>query len=67
MLVQPIHRNFHVKATEAIRLEGYAPRLLGETPEEASQRLAARVRELTEWTEQRLGGLFESVEVLRIP
>lgn len=61
--VQPIHRNFHVKATEAIRLEGYAPRLLGKTPEEASQSLSARVRELTEWTEQRLAGLFESVGV----
>ena len=67
MLVQPIHRNFHVKATEAIRLEGYAPRLLGETPEEASQSLSARARELTEWTEQRLASLFESGAVLRIP
>ena len=59
--VQPIHRNFHVKATRAIRLEGYAPRLLGRTPAEAAKALSARVKELTGWTEKRLAGLFESV------
>jgi hypothetical protein len=59
--VQPIHRNFHVKAIEAIRLEGYAPRLLGKTSDEASQSLRARVQELPKWTEQRLACLFESV------
>ncbi len=58
--VQPIHRNFHVKATGQIRLEGYTPRLLGETPEEAAQALSGRVEQLTVWTEQRLAPLLAS-------
>ncbi len=58
--IQPVHRNFHVKATGHIRLEGYTPRVLGETPKEAAQALSGRVEQLTGWTEQRLAPLFAS-------
>jgi len=59
--VQPIHRSFHVKATRNIRLEGYAPRLLGSTIDEAAKALPGRVQKLTQWTEQRLAPLLATV------
>lgn len=58
--VQPIHRNFHVQSVAHLRLEGYTPRLLAETPEEAAQALSGRVEQLTAWTEQRLAPLLAS-------
>jgi hypothetical protein len=57
---QPIHRNFHVKDQRAIRIEGYAPVVLGATPQDAAKALAERVRRLTEWTEKRGGPMIEA-------
>lgn len=56
--IQPVHRVFHVRATEQIGLDGFTPRVLGETPAEAAQALSGRVEQLTGWTEQRLAPLL---------
>jgi hypothetical protein len=58
--VPPLHRNFHVKDQQAIKIQGYLPAALGATPQEAAKALAERVRRLTEWTESRGGPLFEA-------
>jgi hypothetical protein len=58
--VQPIHRDFHVKAMENIVLKGYTPRLLGEKPETAAQALSGDVEKMTTWTEQCLAPLLAS-------
>ncbi|HIE54746.1 MAG TPA: hypothetical protein EYP90_06145, partial [Chromatiaceae bacterium] len=57
--VQPIHRNFSVRNTGAIRLDGYKPRLLGGTPKGAAEALSKRLRDLVAWTERRLSPLLE--------
>lgn len=61
--VQPIHRAFHTKNLAAIGIAGYAPRQLGGTPAEAAAALNKRVRELTDWTERRLGPLLAGAGV----
>ncbi len=57
--VQPVHRSFHVRGSRAIRLDAYAPKRLGENPDEAAKALAVRVQALVEWTEKRLGPHLE--------
>ncbi len=61
--VQPIHRVFHVHSMENIRIDGYTPNLLGQDRQEAANKLASRVEELTAWTEQRLAPLLASAGV----
>lgn len=56
--VQPIHRAFHTRNLDAIRISGYTPRQLGQTPAETTAALIARVRELVNWTERRLAPLL---------
>jgi hypothetical protein len=59
--IQPIHRPLHVGDWRAIRIEGYAPCVLGRAPEEAAKALSHRVEGLTCWTEERLAPLLASV------
>jgi hypothetical protein len=61
--VQPIHRAFHTKNLKSIRIAGYEPRQLGNTPAEAATALTARVLELVDWTERRLAPLLASAGV----
>ena len=61
--IQPIHRAFHTRNSDAIRITGYAPRRLGQTPAEAAAALATRVRELVTWTEHRLAPLLAEAGV----
>jgi len=56
--VQPIHRAFHTRNLDAIRIGGYAPRRLGQTPAETTAALTARMRGLVDWTERRLAPLL---------
>ncbi|MCX7006791.1 MAG: hypothetical protein NTY53_06020 [Kiritimatiellaeota bacterium] len=62
--LMPIHRAFHVRNSDAIRIAGYEPQQLGNTPAEAAAALTARVRKLVDWTEQRLAPLLAEAGVL---
>lgn len=61
--LQPIHRSFHPGAGPELSLQGYTPRLLGKTPDEAVAALAARVRELNRTTEARVAPLVAAAGV----
>lgn len=58
--VQPIHRVCHVKDSRAIQTQGYAPNLVGQTPEQAAKSLSDRVARLVETAERRMAPLLES-------
>ena len=61
--IMPIHRAFHTRNPDGIRIAGYEPRQLGNTPAEAAAALTARVRKLVDWTEQRLAPLLAEAGV----
>ena len=61
--IMPIHRAFHARNPDGIRIAGYEPQQLGNTPAEAAAALTARVRKLVDWTEQRLAPLLAEVGV----
>lgn len=56
--VQPLHRAFHTRNLDGIRIDGYVPRRLGQTPAETATALTVRVRGLVDFTERRIAPLL---------